>query len=130
MQILIDTHILIWSLEGNKKLSKKTADLLNSPISQIWVSHVSLWEMSIKIALNKLSITYPVSDWQRILRENNYNLLDFDFKHYEVLQPLPQHHFDPFDRMLIAQAMAEDLTIITQDDKFRAYEPDVKIIWN
>jgi PIN domain nuclease of toxin-antitoxin system len=130
MKLLVDTHILLWSLEGNKKLSAQTQDLLNNPVSQIWVSHVSLWEMSIKIALNKLSITYPVSDWELILRENNYNLLDFDFKHYEIVQKLPQHHFDPFDRMLIAQSMAEDFSIITQDEKFKDYELHAKILWN
>jgi PIN domain nuclease of toxin-antitoxin system len=130
MKYLIDTHILIWSLEGNKRLSANAFDLLNNPVNEIWVSHVSLWEMSIKIALKKLSINYPVSLWEHILRENNYELIGFDFKQYEIVQALPHHHHDPFDRMIIAQAMAEDFTIITQDEKFKAYEPDVKIIWN
>jgi PIN domain nuclease of toxin-antitoxin system len=130
MKYLIDTHILIWHAQDNEKLSPTSIDIIDNMANEIFVSAVSIWEIAIKKNLGKLEYPDSFLRMEYDLIANLFELLPLKFSHNELFSKLPQHHKDPFDRMLIAQAMAEDLTIITQDDKFRAYEPDVKIIWN
>ena len=130
MNYLIDTHILIWYGEGNQRLKASVLAEMRKPSSRIYISHATFWEITIKLTLGKLDFSTPVSGFQSLITKYNFRLLGFDLKHYESLELLPFHHQDPFDRMLIAQAIAEDLTIITQDQKFALYEPSVKILWN
>lgn len=75
-------------------------------------------------------MSIPISGLRELVAKNDFEPQGFNFEHYECLEVLPYHHNDPFDRMLIAQAIAEDSTIITQDKQFEAYEPLVKILWN
>lgn len=130
MNYLIDTHILIWQTEGNSRLESSIQSEMAGPLSTIYVSHASFWEMTIKSAIGKIEFPTPISQFQRIIVENEFKPLAFGFNHYEILESLPLHHKDPFDRMLIAQAIAENFMIITHDEKFAAYEPHVKIFWN
>jgi PIN domain nuclease of toxin-antitoxin system len=127
---LIDTHILLWHSLADRRLSKIVLDKLGSPESNLFVSQATYWEMTIKKALGKLDLTVPISDFYQSALENSFNVLPFDIEHYTVLESLPLLHSDPFDRMIIAQAISRDLTIITQDHKFEDYGDLVKILWN
>jgi PIN domain nuclease of toxin-antitoxin system len=126
MNYLIDTHILIWFIEGNEKLDKQTQALIANPANDIYLSQASLWEMTIKISIGKLSLSISFSELELFLSRNQFQILETKFRHYEILQHLPFHHQDPFDRMIIAQAQAEDYTLITNDDRFQLY--DVKLL--
>lgn len=127
---LIDTHILLWHSLGNQQLSGKVLEMLGSAESNLYVSQATYWEMTIKKALGKLDLTVSVSDFYQSALENSFNILPFDIEHYTALESLPLLHSDPFDRMIIAQAISKDLTIITQDRKFKDYADLVKILWN
>lgn len=126
MKYLVDTHILIWHGENNPALKPDTISILNDASNEIFVSHASLWEMAIKVSLGKLQLAVPVEQFGEALIRNGFTLLAFDLPHYSALSKLPFHHNDPFDRMLIAQAISEQLEIITYDDKFNLYP--VKIL--
>lgn len=128
MTYLIDTHILIWYAENDSQLSQNTIDIISNLQNQIYVSHASLWEITIKKGLGKLEYPNYISQMSYFLNLNLFSVLDFDFNHYNRYLDLPFYHNDPFDRMLISQAQAENFSIITQDEKFRNY--DVSIVWN
>ena len=127
MNYLIDTHVLIWFGETDEQLPLSTRNIIEEVGNNIFVSHASIWEMAIKMSLGKLQVSYTLPEWEKFLQENAFLMLPNKFSHYEVLLSLPFHHQDPFDRLLIAQAIAEDFTIITHDPKFRAYP--VKLLY-
>ena len=127
MKFLIDTHVLVWYLDGNKKLRDKTRDLINDDDNVIIVSIASLWELAIKINLKKINTEINLPDVQAYILEREFTMLNIYFKHLNALTALPTHHGDPFDRLLIAQALTEDLTIISADEEFRAYP--VSVVW-
>ena len=122
MNYLIDTHILIWYAEGNPQLSTHTISEIRKPSNRIYISHATFWEMTIKLTLGKLKFSTPIAQFNELITQYNFHILSIDFEHYNVLETLSLHHNDPFDRMLIAQAIAEDMTLITQDTKFASYE--------
>lgn len=122
MNYLIDTHALIWYISGNKKLSKKTVASIEDEKNQVYVSKASLWEITIKLSLEKLDISIPFEELENFLEDHAFSILDYNFSHLETLLSLPFHHRDPFDRMIIAQAKTDDLIIITKDDAFKDYE--------
>ncbi|MCF2498488.1 type II toxin-antitoxin system VapC family toxin [Dyadobacter chenhuakuii] len=130
MHYLIDTHILLWHSDNNQKLSSQVISELNSSSASLYVSHATYWEMTIKKGLGKLDLNVPISEFQKIAMRNSFHSLSFDNEHYDVLEQLPLLHADPFDRMIIAQAIAEKITIITQDKKFALYQQLVPILWN
>lgn len=130
MNYLIDTHILIWYGEGDRRLNLATLDEMRKPSSKVFISHATFWEITIKKALGKLEFSTPVSGFQSLITRYGFQIQALSFNHYESLELLPRHHNDPFDRMLIAQAIAENFTVITHDKKFALYEPLVKILWN
>ncbi|MEO6038990.1 MAG: type II toxin-antitoxin system VapC family toxin [Saprospiraceae bacterium] len=121
MRYLVDTHILIWHGENNPALKSTTLTLLNDPANELFISHACLWEMAIKVSLGKLKLASSVEQIGQELGQNGFTLLPFDLAHYGVLSTLPFHHNDPFDRMMIAQAICEQLEVITYDDKFKLY---------
>lgn len=125
MRYLLDTHVLIWHAE-NQNLSQNVLNIINNPENTILVSHASLWEMTIKVSIGKLKLNFSIAEFPKLLSQNQFSILPFDFKNYEILSQLPFHHQDPFDRMLIAQAMSENIPIISHDSKFDLY--DVVII--
>jgi PIN domain nuclease of toxin-antitoxin system len=120
MRYLLDTHVLIWHAE-NHQMNQDALDIINDPTNTILISHATLWEMTIKVSVGKLKLNFPIADFQKLLAENQFLILPFDFKYYEILSQLPFHHQDPFDRMLIAQAIVENIPIITHDAKFKLY---------
>lgn len=126
MNFLIDTHALIWYIGGKKKLSKKVLSVVEDTENTVFVSKASLWEMVIKISLGKLEISIPFEDLEVYLVENEFLVLDYNFEHLKTLLTLPFHHSDPFDRLIISQAITDNLSIITNDEAFDNYP--VKIL--
>jgi PIN domain nuclease of toxin-antitoxin system len=119
MKIIIDTHIFLWAISANPKLDKNQIQALQTLSNTIYVSSISITELMIKASIGKLNIDfYPIS----IAKESGFDLLEFSAEDSTALKALPFHHKDPFDRMLISQAMNRKYTIMTVDSKFVAYD--------
>jgi len=128
MKVLIDTHALIWLLEDSPRLTERTRTTFADRENALFFSVASYWEMCIKISIGKLRLR---PGWepalQQELRHNGIQWLPLEPHHAEGIIALPWHHRDPFDRMLIAQAGAEGMHILTADEHFAAY--DVPVVW-
>jgi PIN domain nuclease of toxin-antitoxin system len=119
MRFLLDTHILLWFLENDPKLPPQIREVINNPENLVFVSVISAWEISIKQSLGKL---IAPSNLEEALRFSDFEVLSITLAHAIRVADLPMHHKDPFDRMLISQALVEDLTIVTVDEKFKFYD--------
>lgn len=128
MAFLLDTHTFIWFINGDASLlPEKVIKEIKNLNNQCYISVASLWEIAIKIKLNKLSL---VSDFNKIagfLTENQIEILPITFEHILALNDLEFHHRDPFDRIIIAQGISEEFTILTKDQNFSLYE--AIILW-
>ena len=127
MDYLLDTHALIWFLNGDKQLSKKVISLIENPLNKKFVSIVSLWEISIKLGLKKLSFNGDTSEIVELIVKNNFEIIPISINNTINYEKLEFIHGDPFDRMLIIQAIFENYTIITFDENISRY--GVKTIW-
>ncbi|HEC13671.1 MAG TPA: type II toxin-antitoxin system VapC family toxin [Acidiferrobacteraceae bacterium] len=128
MDLLVDTHTLIWMSSQTNRLSSKANSLLEDANNTVYASILSSWELGIKISLGKLDLG---KNWmqklQGFMRANAISSLPLRPEHCTVLAVLPFHHRDPFDRMLIAQAQTENLILISKDRRLRDYE--IEVIW-
>lgn len=122
MNYLIDTHVLIWYIEADEQLPQRIRVLISDPDNTIWVSHASIWEIVIKTSLSKLELSLSLTELDTFLTTHNFSILYTRFPHFEALKNLPYHHNDPFDRLLIAQSISEDFTMVTHDARFRPYD--------
>ena len=131
MKYLIDTHTFLWFNEGSNDLSNTAKQLIADKNNEIYISIASLWEISIKTALNKLTINGSYELIIEDVTENDMEILPINFAHTVIQNQLPFHHRDPFDRIIIAQAIAENINIIGKDAIFDAYLADksVKRLW-
>jgi PIN domain nuclease of toxin-antitoxin system len=120
VRLLLDTHTFLWFLLEDPQLSTTANNLIVDPASDIEVSPATYWEMAIKISLGKYALPEPY-DIEREIATNDFHILPIEPKHTAVLTTLPFHHRDPFDRLLIAQAMAEAIPILSVDTAFDAY---------
>ncbi len=128
MRLLIDTHALLWFCEGNPILSPKARAAMENDTNERFVSHASAWETAIKVSIGKLKLMTDYSViFPGVLEANGFVFLPPAVEHYEALITLPRHHGDPFDRLIIAQAQVEGLTIVTRDEDFPAY--GVPLLW-
>ena len=118
MNVLLDTHALLWWLDDNSSMSGKARKAIFNPDNIVFVSAVSIWEIRIKEALGKITIP---KNFQAVLEEQPFEMLAITVDHAHALCMLPMIHRDPFDRILIAQARIEKLTIITRDGIFKKY---------
>jgi len=130
VNLLLDTHTLLWSLFEPERLSPMARGLIGDTRNEITVSYASFWEITVKVAKGKLKV--PVSSVEPILRESRdlgFRFLGFRDEHLETLESLPifSDHKDPFDRILVAQAIVEELPILTIDAKIPRYT--VQTIW-
>jgi PIN domain nuclease of toxin-antitoxin system len=120
MKLLLDTHILLWYLDNNPKLPETWKHCIEDRHNSITVSMASLWEITIKIALGKLELLDDLTTIKNILRHQGIDFLPIRTPHLLHLLNLPFHHRDPFDRLLFAQAQAEQLTLVSDDGMFAA----------
>jgi PIN domain nuclease of toxin-antitoxin system len=129
MKLLLDTHSLIWFFAGNDKLSNRVRNLMEDIDQQKLISLASVWEMAIKQSKGRLTLGLRLEDYiQSKLNLEDFELLPIQLNHLEIISTLPFYHSDPFDRLLIAQAIAEKLPILSRDSAFDAYQ--VKRIWD
>lgn len=130
MNILLDTHVFLWwSLEPDK-LPSKLIQKMSSPENSIFLSVASSWESQIKIGIGKLILSESLQTIiDREIQNNDWKILPIHLKHTYRLGKLPPIHRDPFDRILIAQAMSEGLTIATKDSFIQSYKK-VKTLWD
>ena len=127
MRYLLDTHTLLWFLQDDPQLPKKIGNEIKNIENSCHVSIVSLWEIAIKVNLGKLTINFPFVKFVSYLADNDIEVLQIGFDHLIQVATLEMHHRDPFDRIIIAQALVENLTIITKDEHFPSYTE--KIFW-
>lgn len=128
MRFLLDTHALLWWVDDDPRLSPEARRLIGDQENDCHVSLVSAWEMAIKCATEKLKLSVSVQRYyQEQLPANDFQLLPIDLAHVTMVEVLPPHHRDPFDRLLIAQARIEGLTLLSIDSAFDAY--GVTRIW-
>ncbi len=120
MKVLLDTHTLLWWLANDETLSAKARQVIASPKTTVYVSAATAWEIAIKKAIGKLQSPDDLVD---ALAANRFQQLPVTIEHALFAGALPRHHDDPFDRMLVAQALMEKLTIITRDKSIPAYNP-------
>ena len=122
MQYLLDTHTLIWYLEDSSRLPKKSKALIDDPNNSICVSTASLWEMTIKTSLGKLELALNLGELFIIIANSDFDILQIEHEYLLILLNLPLIHKDPFDRLLIATAISEGLTIISGDENIHKYK--------
>ena len=124
--LLLDTHTFLWFVNADKKLPKNTSDMIEEDQS-VFVSIASFWEITIKNSLGKLDLDIQVTDLMSSCADDGLTILPIKASHLEVLKTLPWIHRDPFDRLLISQAISEDLTFVTVDENIKKY--DLKTTW-
>lgn len=131
MRLLLDTHIALWAIVDDPRLPQHATELISDARNPVFVSAASVWEISIKHTLARgLPTDMPVSgpDALRYFRASGYELLPITADHAAAVQALPPLHRDPFDRMLVAQALAEPLRLLTQDAALKAYSDTVLLV--
>ena len=127
MKILFDTHTLIWFIEGNNKLSSKAKSTIEDLNNKRFVSTISLWEIVIKTSRDKLELKQSFKELNKLIFNNDIEIVTVEIPHLDTLSTLPYFHGDPFDRLLISQAITDDLTIISADRHFKDYP--VRVTW-
>ncbi|MDO5651196.1 MAG: type II toxin-antitoxin system VapC family toxin [Moraxella sp.] len=127
MKLLLDTHMLIWWQANDPRLPKALVELVQSQVTDVFVSHASLWEIAIKQSLGKIDIN--LTDLLKFSKQTGFQWLEIDEQAILAVNTLPAiaNHKDPFDRMLIAQSMVHHLTFMTSDKKMSLYPALVKV---
>ncbi len=128
MKLLLDTHTFLWFIWADARLSDVARDAITQETSHCFISSASLWEICIKVSLGKLNVIQP---FEKLVNEhilaNGIDILYASASHLDVLVNLPLHHRDPFDRLILAQALSEQATLVSKDSKFEQY--DVELLW-
>ncbi|MEO1402899.1 MAG: type II toxin-antitoxin system VapC family toxin [Cyanobacteria bacterium J06635_1] len=128
MKVLLDTHSFLWFIDDNPKLSDFARSTIENGDNQVLMGIASLWEIAIKYQLGKLKLSNPFDTlFPAQLQLNDIQLLKIEVAHLSIVAQLPMHHRDPFDRLIIAQAIAEKLPIVGTDSVFDAYA--IRRIW-
>ncbi|AFY50211.1 hypothetical protein Nos7524_4453 [Nostoc sp. PCC 7524] len=128
MKLLLDTHLLIWWSSSSEKLSTKVYDLINDPSNNLIFSIASIWEMQIKVQSGKLRLNLSLPNLIESQKQiNNIQILAIEPEHIYTLDGLPNHHRDPFDRILIAQSIFEKIPLLSVDTVFDLYP--IQRIW-
>ena len=128
MNLLLDSHTFIWVYDQQHKLSQPALQAMSNPANALFLSAASVWEIQIKIMNDKLKFQDPLTDiiveQQQI---NGLQILPIELSHALYLENLPLHHKDPFDRLLISQAIVENMTLVSADTNFENYQ--VNLLW-
>lgn len=123
---ILDTHTLLWFFDGDERLSSPAKDIIQTE-DNVYVSIVSFWEIAIKQSIKKLKLENSPSELIALTEQQTINILQISPKHLDVIKTLEKIHNDPFDRLIVAQAQCEDMTIITKDLAIPKYR--VKTLW-
>jgi len=127
MNFLLDTHAFLWFVFGDRRLGNIFRQIIENRDNQLFLTTASLWEIAIKNGKGNLSLKAPFLDFMNAnVIQEGITILPIDLHHLDHVQRLPLHHRDPFDRLIIAQSMVENIPIITDDPKFKLY--DVKLV--
>jgi PIN domain nuclease of toxin-antitoxin system len=127
VNLLLDTQALLWWKAGSRRLGRRARRAIETEAATVRVSAASAWELAIKVRAGRLKLAEPLHLWMPDgLKRDGFLMLDVAVEHAVAVALLPDHHQDPFDRLLIAQARSESLTIVTSDAAFDAY--DVKVL--
>jgi PIN domain nuclease of toxin-antitoxin system len=131
MQYLVDTHVFLWFVSNAKELSKPAKSIIEANTNEIFLSIASLWEISIKTALGKLAINGTYESVIDDVTDNSIQILPINFAHTVEQNQLPFHHRDPFDRIIVSQAIVENMNFISADAVFDGYMKGkpIKRIW-
>jgi PIN domain nuclease of toxin-antitoxin system len=124
---LLDTHSAIWFFNGDESLSQTANNIIRDLSNDVYISMTSAWELAIKIGIGKLDFAGKTAGFIRLAEKNKITLIPITTSHLTVLESLPMIHRDPFDRLLVATAIAEQMTLITADANIARY--DVSQIW-
>ena len=125
MRLLLDTHALLWALSAPQQLPVSLRRAIQAAENDVYASLASAWEIAIKAALGKLE--FDVRSLEQTLTATGIQTLDINLQHVARVAELPQHHGDPFDRMLVAQALCESMTLVSRDRAFAKY--GVRLLW-
>lgn len=128
MNILLDTHIALWAITDNPKLTQQGRELISAPKNNIWVSVVSIWEIAIKHTLGRGDMPVSSADAVRYFQASGYRMLSVEVDHVVTVETLALHHHDPFDRLLVAQALAEPMRLITHDRMVALYSDTIILV--
>ena len=125
MNLLLDTHVALWAITDSPKLPQKARALIQSPKATIWISAASVWEIAIKHALGRGDMPVSGQDAVRYFRESGYRFLGIEAEHAVAVESLAAHHQDPFDRILVAQALVEPMRLMTHDPMVALYSDTI-----
>jgi PIN domain nuclease of toxin-antitoxin system len=131
MEYLIDTQILIWYQEDNRRLSSEIYDILNNPKNIIWIGQVSIYEIAIKKAIGKFeTFTISIEDLVEQIKTDGFQILAIKNSHLARYGDIPllEIHKDPFDRLILATALSENIPVISSDEKFKNYTSIISLI--
>ena len=126
MRLLLDTHVLVWCLSGDRRLPPATAELIRNPATDVYFSAVSLWEVAIKSVLGKMRA--DANAMLKYLVDEGFKELPVMARHTVATVTLPMHHRDPFDRLLVAQSRLESLRLLTDDKIMALYGEPVVLV--
>ena len=127
-RLLLDTHAFLWWIADDARLSKRARAAIANRTTECFVSLATCWEMATKVNLDKLTVATPVEQFvPEQISANDFELLHIEFAHVARVERLASHHRDPFDRLLVAQALIEDMAVVSADPVFRRY--GVRRIW-
>nr|WP_199318276.1 type II toxin-antitoxin system VapC family toxin [Leptolyngbya sp. FACHB-541] len=125
---MLDTHAFLWFIEGNSTLSELARNLIEEQANQRFLSVASLWEIAIKSSIGKLELKMTLTELvEREVYGNAIELLEIQPEHLDELTKLPFHHRDPFDRLILAQSLTENIPVVTKDDEFKSYS--TTLLW-
>jgi PIN domain nuclease of toxin-antitoxin system len=127
VKLLLDTHAFLWFVTGDRHLTPRARRVMESDDAELILSAASVWEMAIKARLGRLTLPATVEEYIAEKITAGFRILPVEWQHGATVEQLPLHHRDPFDWLLVAQALAEGLPVVTGDRAFRAY--GVKVIW-
>ncbi len=128
MRLLLDTHAFLWFILDEPQLSPTARSLIGDPDNEINVSPATYWEIAIKIRLDKYKLPAPFQEFmERQIAVNRFNILHIEPRHVAPITTLPFHHKDPFDRLLVAQAMVEQIPLVSNDSDLDAYP--IRRLW-
>ena len=127
MNLILDTHTFMWFVNGEENLTVNARKVITNPDNSNFISVATLWEIAIKVSIGKLTLSKDFENISRQITQNGFNILAITFEHVLLVSKLAFHHNDPFDRLIIAQALTGGMSVVGKDEAFDKY--NVKRIW-